>query len=294
SGYPGPPLPRRPRLQLRPARELRRPERRARLDAHAGVFPQASGVSGATRRQADKAPTAHPWQLATRSAHCRFELFQSLRSRAANEANSRGLPMASWPGSSRPSTPVRVTWVAVHLPNSTRELYSPALRLQSGCRRTVFGSRTAWMAGTSPAMTNPRQALLRRGALRLASSRSRAKTREAPRLAAGESPPRGRARSGAVMSAYPMENKCSTKARLSPAIFEGLLMASRNKRRTGAKMAPSRRVRRERAAADHHCCPGNRETGFEEQGTFFAGTGKSLRQNREILRRSHDAPRSSG
>ena len=41
----GPYLSRRPRLQLRPARELRRAERGARLDAHAGLPPQAPGMS---------------------------------------------------------------------------------------------------------------------------------------------------------------------------------------------------------------------------------------------------------
>ena len=44
SGRDGPPLSCRPRLQLRSAGEFRRPERRARVDADAGVLPQASGV----------------------------------------------------------------------------------------------------------------------------------------------------------------------------------------------------------------------------------------------------------
>ena len=47
SGRRGPHLSRRSRLQLRPAGELRRAERRARLDAHDCVPAQASGVSGA-------------------------------------------------------------------------------------------------------------------------------------------------------------------------------------------------------------------------------------------------------
>ena len=141
------------------------------------------------------------------------------------------------------------------------------------------------MAGTSLAMTNPRQALLRRVTpLRLAPSRSRAKTREAARLAAGASPPRGRARSGAVMSAFPMENKCSTKARLSPAIFEGLLMASRNKaphrRQNGAiatrtageggrgpSLLSGKQGKLGNSRNREHFC-GNREKFAAEQGNF--------------------------